>query len=508
MRAALPRLLLAALALLSIACSRQPDGEIVSKALQAELDAALGGRVLQVENLRRAGSASAQASKADGTARLVYYNARLKLVRDYDFSRWDAHNVGTLAGLLGTGPKGIEGMKADGNRAGEELGVYGALAFEQSGNEWSLTAASHRGATEASPGPIGPVAGAPRAAPREVEDAGPAEAAFEKMRKLAATPATANVPAEARDRIIAEELGRAYANARVRLERGARAMTLAGGPAGGAYAEVAQALEARAKAADIPLSVTTSAGSLGNLRQLAAGEAQFALAQNDVVVTAFLGRGRFAGAPQSGLRAVASLFPEPVHLVTTAASGIRTVEDLRGKRVGLGPEDSGTRVNAIAILAAAGIQIEALSIANAAPLPDAAGALAKRELDAIFTTIHPPSAVLAQLAARTELAWIDIPASATPRDIGLVPLAIPTRTYPGQTKPVQTVAATALLVTRADVPTQQVESILKLLFDATDPRRAQSAPLAQINRRTAREGVTIPWYPAADAFLGAKAATN
>lgn len=63
-------------------------------------------------------------------------------------------------------------------------------------------------------------------------------------------------------------------------------------------------------------------------------------------------------------------------------------------------------------------------------------------------------------------------------------------------------------MTRADVPSNQVETMLKLLFDARDPRRSISAPLAQINRRTAREGVTIPWYPAAEAFLGAKSATK
>jgi hypothetical protein len=57
------------------------------------------------------------------------------------------------------------------------------------------------------------------------------------------------------------------------------------------------------------------------------------------------------------------------------------------------------------------------------------------------------------------------------------------------------------LITNADVPRAAVEEMLRLLFDVPDARRAQIAPLAQINRRSARVGVAIPWFPAAEGFL-------
>jgi TRAP transporter TAXI family solute receptor len=503
--------LAAAVALLLAGCAPQPDGEVVRDALQAELDAALGPRVLQVQSLRRAGSAGATAATPGPPARLVYYGARLKLLRDYDFSRWESHSVGSLTALLGAGPRGVEGIRPDGNRSGDELTVYGALAFEQSGDRWTLSAATPRGQGAGDDGAAAAgagvqVAGAPRQRAREEDPPSATDAALQRLRDLASTPAAPTLSAAERDRIVVEELERAHLAARQRLHRAEREVALAGGPPGGAYAAVAQALAARADAAGVPLlALTSSSGSVGNLRLLAGGQAQFALAQNDVAELAHAGRGRFAGAAQTDLRAVASLFPEPVHLVAAAGAGIASVADLRGKRVGLGPLDSGTRVNALAVLVAAGVDPDALGTASDAALPEAADALAAGRLDALFATIHHPAAALTRLAGRTRLAWIAIEPSATTRGVGLVPFELPARTYPGQTKPVPTLAATALLVTRADMPPAQVQAMATLLFDTPDANRAQNAALAQIGLRTAREGVTIPWHPQALAFLDANA---
>lgn len=497
------RLALLACALLLASCSRQPDDTVIGNALQAELDGALGGRVLVVESVRRAGSGRAPATAGGGQVQLVYFNARLRLARDYDFSRWESHSVGTLRSLLGAGPRGVIGVKADGNRAGDELTAYGTLGFEKRGDAWVVVATGRNVARAPSGQPppgLGQVAGAPRG---RVDATPPSatETELAQLRELAEEPPGPTLTADERDRILAEELARARLAARQRMHHAASEVVLAGGPPGGAYSEVARALADRARAEGLPLAVQSSAGSVANVRLLAAGQAQFALVQNDVALAAFEGRSRFAGAAQPALRAVASLFPEPVHLVASASSGIRRVEDLRGKRVGIGAEESGTRLNALAILASAGVAVEALGIANADPLPAAAAALAAGEIDALFATIHAPAAELSRLATRKPLTWIAIPSSATPRDLGLLAFTIPARSYPGQTAPVTTVASTALMVTREGVPDGAARAMMRLLFDSADPRRAQSAALAQIGRDTARLGVTIPWLALADAEL-------
>ncbi|MCU0974058.1 MAG: hypothetical protein MUF80_08930, partial [Burkholderiales bacterium] len=105
-------------------------------AVQSQLDAALGGRVLTVKSLVPAGSVPL--SGRDG--RLKYFNAELEFARDYDFTSWNAHSVSSLAALLGAGPKGVLGLKEGGNRAGDTLGVYGSAAFEDRDGRWELVA--------------------------------------------------------------------------------------------------------------------------------------------------------------------------------------------------------------------------------------------------------------------------------------------------------------------------------------------------------------------------------
>ncbi|HRI17335.1 MAG TPA: TAXI family TRAP transporter solute-binding subunit [Burkholderiaceae bacterium] len=497
-----------ALLMLLAGCARQPDDAVVRNALQAELDGALGAGVLNVESLRRAGSTRAPAATDDRQARLVYFNARLRLTRDYDFSRWESHSVGTLRSLLGAGPRGVQGVKADGNRAGDELTAFGTLGFEKRGDDWVVIATEARVARAPSGQPepgLGPVPGAPRGRV-DADPPGAVDTALRQWHALAGTPPAPTLPAEERDRILVEELDRAHLAAQQRMQRVSSEFVLAGGPEGGAYEEVARALEKRGRAMGMPLLVRPSVGSAANVRLLATGTVQFAIVQNDVALAAYQGRGRFAGAPQTGLRSLASLFPEPVHLIASARSGIRRVEDLRGKRVGIGAAESGTRVNALAILAAAGVAVDALAIANDDALPAAAAALAAGEIDALFATTHAPASEIARLATRVALAWIEIPPSATPRDLGLIPFTLPARTYPGQNTAVTTVASTALMLVREDLPDAAAQAMLGLLFDAADAQRAQSAVLAQIDKRTARMGVTLPWLPVADRALPAVAA--
>jgi len=317
---------------------------------------------------------------------------------------------------------------------------------------------------------------------------------------------TSTLSAVRRDAIITQELDLAYSGLQARLARAAATLVLASGPPGGAYAEVAQVLRERALAAGVRLDIVSGEGSVGNVRALADGSALFALVQNDVAAAAYAGSGRFGGTALPELRALGSLFPEAVQLVVRAGGPIKQLADLKGRRVDLGLDRSGSRTNALAILAANGVALDSLAAVTGHNLPEAAALLASGQIDALFATVHAPARALQALAARTPLAWIDLLPTDALRASGLVPLKMPARTYAGQSEPVQTLAATALMITRADVPAAQVESMLKLLFDGAATQRFEGSAMAQIGRDTARQGVMIPWAAAAAQFLDRTAA--
>ena len=493
------RALLLLLALALAGCARGPAATEVRDALQRQLDDALGGRVVAIESLQRAGGAPGK----DGVARLVYYNASLKLARDYDFTKWDGHTVTSLANLLGAGPKGVFGVKPEGNRAGDVLGVYGSAAFVESAGRYTLVAVAPAAAAEV-PVPAAAAAAAVQPRAREAAPATAAEAAHARLAGLFSVHVPRPLSESQRESILREEFEHAYARARARLDRAAQVAVLASGPVGGAYAELAQALEARAAQAALPFQVVRTDGSLGNIRLLNDGTAEFALVQNDVARNAHAGRGRFSGAPQSQLRAVASLFPETIHLVARVGSGIAGVGDLRGKRVDLGLPGSGTRTNAAALLAVSGVAEAELASVSGSSLPDATAALAAGRIDAFFATIHAPAREIGRLAAQTKLVIVPIGPSRELIDSGLVPLTLPALTYAGQTAPVPTLAATAVLVTRADVASTTVEAMLRLLFE----RRGgtATAAVAQVAVTSARDGAAIPLHPAAETWLAAHGA--
>ena len=474
-------------------------------AVQQQLDAALGGRVLTVTSLVPAGSAPL--SGRDG--RLKYFNAKLEFARDYDFTNWNSHSVSSLSALLGAGPKGVIGLTEGGNRKGDTLGVYGTAAFEKRGDRWALVPLAQQQAAATTQVPAAGLTATVQPRPHEVPPPSPAQAAHAKLGELLALPRSPGVTESDRDAILLEEFQRAQREARRRLEQKADEIIVAGGPPGGAYQETLAALEARAAAAGVALTTMPSEGSVGNIRLLTDRRVQFALVQNDIARSAYAGGGRFAGAPQRELRAVASLFPETIQLVTKANAGISSVSDLQGKRVGLGPVGSGTRANAVALLAANGLSEDALAAVFAGSLNEAAQALAADRIDAFFVTVHAPVPELMRLAASNPLAWVPIGPSRELLASGLVPITMPAKTYAGQTAPIPTLATAALVVTRDDVPPAQVERVLSLLFEGK--HAVQSAAVSRIAIRTAREGVNLPWSPVANTWLaahGSPAPTN
>ena len=107
------------------------------------------------------------------------------------------------------------------------------------------------------------------------------------------------------------------------------------------------------------IAVAQSAnGSVANVQAIRSGQLESGFAQSDIPYWAHTGTGTFQGeAAMQNLRAIASLYPESVHLVTRKGAGIRSIADLRGKRVSLDEPGSGTLVDATLILQAFSLRV-------------------------------------------------------------------------------------------------------------------------------------------------------
>ena len=168
---------------------------------------------------------------------------------------------------------------------------------------------------------------------------------------------------------------------------------------GGIYREFGErfaALENETDNGQVELKAT--AGSAANLRLLAGEYLQLAIAQADLVQDAYDQTGIFADEEESrGFGAVAALYTETCQVVVRADSDIQSIEDLHGRTVSIGAEESGSEQNARQILSAYGLNDKMVSMVNL-NYEDAAAQLKAGRVDAIFMTVGAPSPVLIALA--------------------------------------------------------------------------------------------------------------
>jgi TRAP transporter TAXI family solute receptor len=377
--------------------------------------------------------------------------------------------------------------------------VYGSSTYEWAGGRWQGVETTAAGVRR----------------PSAPGDAAPASKAKQLIDRLAAM---VDIPppgvSSQEDQMITEELDHALKAITARRERRNHVYTFASGPEEGEYHPITEAVVDRAHQLNSAVKIRNLAteGSLENVRRVASKEADYALIQSDVAAMAYAGEGAFAqGGAVTSLRALGSLFPEPLHIVVSAKSPIQSVADLRDKRVALGPPNSGTRADALVVLAAHGLTVKELKEARDEGLDDAPATFRSGRLDAFFATVGAPAREIQRLATRHPIRLISLDvntvAGLVSQNPGLVRLMVPANTYPGLKDAATTVAATALLVTHADVPESEATVVLKLMFENADYLSRGSAQGAKISKRTGLRGITIPVHPAAGRYFGVQSPT-
>jgi TRAP transporter TAXI family solute receptor len=315
------------------------------------------------------------------------------------------------------------------------------------------------------------------------------------------------------EEVISEELDRAVKVINARIQRRNHIYTIASGPEAGEYYPIVEAIVEHIGKMGVKAKVRNqeTEGSVSNAWLIGRKEVDYALIQSNVAAMAVTGEGPFAqGGAVTSLRALGALFPEPVQIVVAARSPIRSVADLRGKKVDIGMPDSGTHYDALRVLGAYGLGAKDLAEVREKGLEDASDRLGAGKLDAFFVTVGAPTRELQKLATRHKIRLLsldnNIIETLVTEKPGLVRFTLPANTYPQQTEQVTTVAATALLVTTGDAAQAEVSLLLKLIFEKTDYLTTASGQGAKISKRSGLRGITIPMHSAANQYFGTGAA--
>jgi TRAP transporter TAXI family solute receptor len=264
-------------------------------------------------------------------------------------------------------------------------------------------------------------------------------------------------------------------------------------PLGSKYAEILNKNGIKAKA-------VTSGASVSNAKAIGDGTAQAAILQNDVAYYAYNGLYMFDGKPIKKLRGVAALYPETVQFVVRADSDIKTLEDLKGKKVAIGAAGSGTAVAAEQVLKAAGVW-DSIEKVNQ-KFSEAAQSLKLGQVDAAVIVSGAPTPAVNQIAVQTPVRVLAISDEILNKlhDEGYifyVRQTLPKDTYNGMTEDTPTIAVKAMLAVSADLPDDTVYQMTKILFDNLDELHQVHAKTKYISLDTALDGMSIPLHPGA-----------
>ncbi|MGH7320136.1 MAG: TAXI family TRAP transporter solute-binding subunit [Candidatus Rokuibacteriota bacterium] len=292
-----------------------------------------------------------------------------------------------------------------------------------------------------------------------------------------------------------------------------RLVTIASGWVVGVYYPLAGAMSRiayNAKDLNIRATVESSGASVANAQLLGTGDADFALLQNDIAYYAHSGTtlAAFTGKPVKNMGGIFTIYPELVQIVATQASGVKSVRDLKGKRVVLGPQGSGTEQNALQLLEAHALKEADLGKAERIDAAAAADQIKDGRVDAAFFTTGLGSAVIIDTFISGKAVMVPVAAAegeALRRKYPFYTMEkIPANTYKTQEREVTTPAVMAMMAARADLPEDLVYRFTKAIFDDLKQFHAAHAAAKSLTLETALNGMPIPLHPGAEKFFKEK----
>ena len=243
--------------------------------------------------------------------------------------------------------------------------------------------------------------------------------------------------------------------------------------------------------------------SAENLNLLQAGRGELALTLGDALSDAWKGDEEAGFKTKlDKLRGLSATYNNYIQIVASADSGIRTLADLKGKRVSVGAAKSGTELNARSVFKAAGLSYADLAKVEYLPFGESVELIKNRQLDATLQSAGLGVASIRDLATSVKIVVVPVPADVVAKigDPAYQPAVIPAGTYEGQTTDVATAAIPNFLVTHSGVSDELAYQMAKALYDNLDTMYAAHNAAKAIKRENAVKGMPVPLHPGAERY--------
>ncbi len=253
----------------------------------------------------------------------------------------------------------------------------------------------------------------------------------------------------------------------------------------------------------IRCSVESTGGSVYNINTIREGELEFGVAQSDWQYHAYNGTSKFADAGKfEGLRAVFSVHPEPFTVVARADAGVKTFDDLKGKRVNIGNPGSGQRGTMEVLLEAKGWTTDDFALATELKAAEQSAALCDNQIDAMVYTVGHPSGSIQEATTACDSVLVTVSGDAVTGLVDDNPFyrtaTIPGGMYRGNDADTETFGVGATFVTSDKVSDDAVYAVVKSVMENIEDFRKLHPAFANLEPKDmASAGLSAPLHPGA-----------
>jgi TRAP transporter TAXI family solute receptor len=260
----------------------------------------------------------------------------------------------------------------------------------------------------------------------------------------------------------------------------------------------------------VQATAEVTGGSVDNLKLIGSGQSEIGFSMADAALDAVKGQDKFKGSPVNA-RTLMVLYPNRMHVVSVEGAGVKTMADLKGKRVSTGSPGSATEVMAFRVIEAAGLDKDKDMKRERLSVAESVNALKDRKIDAFFWVGGLPTAAVTDLGATPGLKIVAVDHAETVEKMNAKygPLyaagTIPAKTYPGQDTDNKIAVVWNILVTSDKMPGDMAYNVVKTIFDKKDDLVAVHSEAKSINYASQlTNNSPIPWHPGALKYFAEK----
>lgn len=261
---------------------------------------------------------------------------------------------------------------------------------------------------------------------------------------------------------------------------------------------------------NVTATVESTGGSVANIRMINNGEVLLGIVGSSSSHLVYNGMPPYEKEPAKNIRAIGALFPETYQAIVRKDSGMATVSDLKGKKVGVGAAGSGTEVIGKEILKEHGITYEDMK-PEYLSFSECVTALQDKNIDCGVIFAGAPTASVMDIATSIDINILDLSPDLLNDKARLEEflknnpyfsmVTLPAGMYKGVEREVKTVATPCLLATSADADEELIYQITKSMYENLAEIEKAHAQGKNIKLETALDGVPIPLHPGAERYF-------